>query len=280
MLTGIALLATGLLGAGSISTVYAQPPGGMGGMMGGGRGGPRELSSADAPVEAYAAALKLSGKQKSQIKAIQDSVKAERDKIMPRPGGGGPGGPPPGGRPGGMDFSGMRANFEKLRGVQEKADKDILVLLTDSQKKALTPLLKKLGMLREGGIPLDIYPSLKLTDKQVSQIEAIVSKSRASAPPGGMGGMMGGRPGGPGGGPPPSGAGGRPGGGPPGMGGMGGGMGGFGAMREMREKMRAEAAKVLTAPQKKQVEDWDKAHPRPQFGGFGGGRPGGPGGGR
>ena len=121
--------------------------------------------------------------------------------------------------------------------------------------------------MRDGGIPLEIFPSLKLTDKQISQIEEVVKKERASAPPGGMMGMGGGG-GRPGGGPPGGMMGGRPGGGPPGgmMGGMGGGM------RAAREKMRAEAAKVLTAPQKKKVEDWDKAHPRPQFGGMGGGR--------
>lgn len=279
--TGAVLLTTALLSAGSISFVRAQPPGGFGGgppggMMGGGgarRGGPRELTAAGAPVEAYAAAIKLSDKQKSQIKTIQDQVKGEREKIMPPPPTGGGGG-----MGGGMDFNAMRANFEKLGKIQEKADKDILAILNDSQKKTLPPLLKKLGALRDGGIPLEIFPSLKLTDKQISQIEEVVKKERASAPPGGMMGMGGGggRPGGggppgggrPGGGPPGGMMGGRPGGGPPGgmMGGMGGGM------RAAREKMRAEAAKVLTAPQKKKVEDWDKAHPRPQFGGMGGGR--------
>ncbi len=276
--TGFALLATTFLGASLMARVEAQPPGGMmgggppGGMMGGrGRGGPRELTAAGAPVDAYAGAIKLNPKQTSQIRAIQASVTAEREKIMPRPGAGG------GGMGGGMDFNAMRANFEKLGKIQEKADKDITAILNDSQKKALPPLLKKLSAVRDGGIPLEVYPSLKLTDKQISQIQDVVAKNRpAGGPPGGMGGMMGGgRPGGPppGGAPPPGG--GRPGGGGPpgGMGGMMGG-GGFGAMRAAREKMRAEALKVLTEPQKKKVEDWDKAHPRPQFGGMGG-RPGG-----
>lgn len=272
--TGFALLATGLLGAGSLHRVEAQPPGGFGGgppggMMGGGRRGPRELTAAGAPVEAYAAAIKLNDKQKSQIKAIQAALKAEREKIMPPPGAGG--GAPGGGMGGGMDFNAMRANFEKLGKAQEKADKDISAILNDAQKKALAPLLKQLNGLRDAGIPLEIVPALKLTDKQITQIQDVVNKNR---PAGGMGMMGGGRPGGapPAGGPPPGG--GRPGGGPPG-GGMMGGMGGFGAMRAAREKMRAEAAKVLTAPQKKLVDDWDKAHPRPQFGGMGGGRPGG-----
>lgn len=263
MTAGFALLATAALGAGSLARVEAQPPGGFGGgppggMMGGrgGRGGPRELTAAAAPVESYAAAIKLSGKQISQIKAIQDSVKAEREKIMPRPGAGGGGG---------FDMNAMRANFEKLGKLQEKANADIAAVLTAQQKQALPPILKKMGGLRQAGIPLEVYASLKLTDKQISQIQAVIEKDRPAGGPGGM--MGGGRPGGP----PPGGPGAPPppGGRPGGMMGGPGGMGGFGAARA---KMHADAMAILTAPQKKIVDDWDKAHPRPQFGGMGGGR--------
>lgn len=247
-----ALLATVLLGALTTSVALAQPPGGFGGgppgggFGGGRRGGPRELTAAGAPVEAYAGAIKLNDKQKGQIKAIQDQLKAEREKIFPRPGG--PGGPPGGGRPGGppggfggggFNMEAMRANFEKLRASEEKANKDINALLNDSQKKALPGVLKGLTPLRDAGIPLELAASLKLTEAQKTQIGDAVNKVRASAPPPGAGG---------------------------------GGFGGFGAMREMREKMHSAALQVLNADQKRQVDAWEKAHPRPQFGGFGGGR--------
>ncbi len=253
---GALLLTVALLGTASASRTLAQPPGGFGGgppggFGGGGRGGPRELTAAGAPVDAYASAIKLNDKQKGQIKAIQDGIKAEREKMMPKPG------TPP-------DFNAMRPMFEKMRAMNEKADKDIDAILTAPQKKALAPILKQLGSLRNAGFPLEVVPSLKLTDKQIAQIGEIVSKGQSMAP--GMGAPP------PGGGGPPGGFGGPPpGGGRPG-GGMMGGMGGFGAMRQMREKLHAEAVKVLTPAQKKTLDDYEKAHPRPQFGGFGGGR--------
>lgn len=251
--TGALLLLGGILCTVSVS---AQPPGGMmgGGMMGGGmRMGPRPLTAIQVPMEALDAGLKLNASQKTQVKALQEDLKKQREKMMPAGGMGGMMGGG-GGRP---DFTAMRANFEKLAAAGEAADKKLQAQLNPTQKKALPALLKNWGTVRSAGIPLETYGSLKLTDAQIKQLATVVEKNRPQM----GGGMMGGRPGG---GPP--GGGGRPGGPPMGGGGMGGMMGGF---RQMMQKTHDESMKVLNANQRKTVEAYEKAHPRPQRGGMG-----------
>jgi hypothetical protein len=201
-------------------------------------------------METLDAGLKLNASQKTQIKALQEDLKKQREKIMPAGGMGGMMGG--GGRP---DFNAMRANFEKLGAASEAADKKLQGQLNPAQKKALPTLLKNWGTVRSAGIPLETYGSLKLTDAQIKQLATVVEKNRPQM--GGMmgGGMMGGggRPGGPPGG-------GRPG-GPP-MGGMMSGM--MGGFRQMMQKTHDEAMKVLNANQRKTVEAYEKAHPRSQ----------------
>ena len=230
----------------------------MGGMGGGMRMGPRPLTSIQVPLEALDAGLKLNASQKTQVKALQEDLKKQREKIMP-PGGMMGGG---GGRP---DFTAMRANFEKLAAAGEAADKKLQAQLNPTQKKALPTLLKNWGTVRSAGIPLETYGSLKLTDAQIKQLATVVEKNRPQMGGGMMGGGMmgGGRPGGP----PPGGGGGRPGGPPMGGGGMMGMMGG--GFRQMFQKTHDESMKVLNANQRKTVEAYEKAHPRPQRGGGG-----------
>ena len=157
--------------------------------------GPR-MSVANVPIGALDAELKLSDKQKQDIKQIQDAFHKEQRAMMPRfpggPGGpgGGPGGPPnggpppggpggPGGGPPGGGFpGGGPAIFEKMRGLEDKAVKQIEAMLTDSQKKAVPDAMKELSALGPAGIPLDVLGDLKLTADQKSRIIAISTKSQ------------------------------------------------------------------------------------------------------
>jgi len=237
------LLAAALFVAVSGSAARSQPPppGGPGfGGPGMGRrpmGGPRPSTAAQTPLAALTAGLKLTDDQKARVQAIQDQLRQQRDALMPRPGQGNDAPPDP---------ETMRANFDRLRAAEQKANSDINAALNDSQKKALPGLLKKLDVWRQAGIPAELYGELNLTDAQEQQIEAIVKKARAAMPP------------------PP---GGQPGDGGPGR--------GHGDRGQARQKMHEQAMEVLTVDQQKAVQDYIDAHPRPPFGHG----PGGPGGG-
>ncbi len=169
---------TGILLAPSVFAV--QPPqghGGPGGFGGPGRlggrrsGGPRPISVSMIPAKALAEALGLSSDQTTKITAIQDSVRAERQKLMPAPGVQ-PGGPPP-------DRETMQANREKMRTLDQKATGDIEAVLTTEQKSALPELLKILNALGRAGVPPEVAGDLKLTADQRRQLAAL---------PGGPGG--------------------------------------------------------------------------------------------
>lgn len=268
---GTVLLAAALAASVALGQGPPSPPGGgpgFGGPGGPGFGrgpmaGPRQSSAVQTPIEALAAGLRLSDDQSSRIQAIQADVRKQRESLMPRRGPGSDGGPP--------DFEAMRANFDKLRAAEQKANKDIEASLTDAQKKALPALLKQLDAWREADIPVELYGDLKLTADQQQKIDAQVKKARES-----MGPRPGGLPGdrANGGGHPGD----RPGFGPPGQGERGfggsGGPGGRGGFMEARRKMHDQAMAVLTSDQQKAVQDFIDAHPRPQFRGG----PGGPGG--
>ena len=259
------LLTALLFGTVTGSLALSQPPppgpGGPGGGPGGPgfgrgpRGGPRQASAVQTPLAALAAELKLTDDQKSQIKAIQDNVKKQRQTLMPRPN-------PNGERP---DPETMRANFDKMRAMEQKANKDIEAVLNDTQKQALPVILKQFDNLRMGGIPLEVYGDLKLTSDQKQQIGDIVKKARAAMAPPPDGGQ-------PGAGGPPPGEGGQPGAGGPPRGPGGRGPGG------MFQKTREQVMAVLTDDQKKIVQDYLEAHPRQRFGPGGPGGPGGFGG--
>ena len=277
---GSALMATLLMGAAVSQVALAQPPpreGGGGGSRGGrpgGFGGPgqngrppmggmRRASVVQVPVSALTSGLTLTETQVTQIKAIQDALRAKHDALMPRPGG--DNGTPP-------DRDTMQANMDLLRKAAMKAEKDILALLTDKQKTALPGFLKLMDDLREVGIPAEVYAELNLTSDQKTRISAIAKAARPVMPPPRQGG--GGPPldGGPGG-PPDGGFGGPP---PPrDGGGFGGGRPGGGGDPAVRRQAHEKAMALLTDEQKQIVTAWMDAHPRPpRGGGFGGGRPG------
>ncbi len=219
-------------------------------------GGMRQASAVQTPASALASGLQLTDTQKTQIQNIQDKLKQQRDALMPRPGQDGDQRPDP---------ETMRANFDKLRTAEQKANKDIEALLTATQKAALPALLKKLDGMRQVGIPLEVLGDLKLTAAQNTQLDAIAKKAADAMPKPGQGRPGDGDPGGPGG----PGGGGDPGRGRPDR----------SAMEANRKKFHDQAMAVLTDSQKQIVQDYMEAHPRPEgFGPGGPGRPGGPGG--
>ncbi len=236
-------LAALLIGTVSGSIALCQPPGGFGGP--GGPGGPgrrpmggRQLSPNQAPLSALTAGLQLTDAQKTQIQSIQNGLKQLRESIMPRPGQGNE--PPP-------DRETMRANMERLRAAEQKANREITALLTATQKSKLPALLKQLEGIGALGIPLQVYDELELTAAQKTQLNAIAKRMRDTMPRPGEGGERGqGNP------PPPR-----------------------EEMERNRQQFHEEAMAVLTDAQKTTVQEFIEAHPRPPFGG---GRPGGHGG--
>lgn len=241
----LSLLAALLVGEVAGSMALAQPPpggpgpGGPGGpppFGGRGRFGPRPSTPIQTPLAALKAGLKLSDNQAAQVQKLQAEWQQQRETLLPRPE---PGAAPP-------DPEAMRANFEKLRAAEQKANNDFVATLTPAQKQALPGLLRQLDIWREAGIPVELYGELKLSADQQKKIETIVQQARPAPPA-------------PGSGPPP-----------PGEGGPGRGRR---EMQEARRKMREQVMGVLSAEQRKRVQAFIEAHPRPPFGGG----PGGPG---
>ena len=146
-----------------------------------------------------------------------------------------------GGSGGPPDPAAIRARFEKWRASEQKAESDIAAVLTPTQKQALPGLLKRLNSLRAAGIPPDLFGTLGLTRSQEQRIGAIVEKARGAA------------------------AARRPGEDP---------RAAWEAMGRSRQAMREQALAVLTPSQRKAVQAYRAAHPRPEFGRRRRGRPG------
>lgn len=150
-----------------------------------------------------------------------------------------PGGPPP-------DFAAMRGSFDRMRGMEQSTEAGIQAVLTGPQRAALPGLLKTLDDLRMAGIPPATYGALNLTTAQTSRITGMAQASQQA-----MRRAMG----------------------APGQGGDP-----RQAVRAGRERLAAQAAAVLTPAQRATVDKYKAAHPRPAFGGLGGGPRGGFGG--
>lgn len=135
-------------------------PGGRQGRQGQ-RGGRGRVSVATVPVAALDSALKLTGEQKTKIKAIHDKLAEEMKGARPAPGS-----PPD------------PAAMQKLRDLNQQAVKDIEAILTDDQKAKLPDTIKELGALRNAGIPLEVVGDLKLTADQKTKIAAIAKEAQ------------------------------------------------------------------------------------------------------
>jgi len=277
----ISVAALCAIGAVASLSVLAQAPAGRPGAVGGGRQGGRgggmgfgrlglKPSAATTPLAALTAELKLTDKQQSQIKTIQDKMMKDMMATRPAGGPGGPGGGPggprpggpnpgrpggPGGGPGGPGGGGGRfaplspADLKKMQDISAKANSSIEAVLTPAQKKELPGALKEIGTLRNAGIPFETLGELKLTSTQKTKIASITDKAQKdmaakfTAANGNFQSLR-------------------------------------TVMQDARTKTHADVMTTLTPTQKAVIDKYEKDHPRRGFGGpgGGGGRRGGPGG--
>src|SRR5262249_55198648 len=92
--------------------------------------------------------------QKKKITAIQEKLDKEC-RTPPK----GPRDPDP------------SAMFSRTNDLIAQADKDIDAELTGEQKPLVDDLLKKLTLMRDSGIPPELYNELKLTPEQLKSLE-------------------------------------------------------------------------------------------------------------
>ena len=139
-----------------------QGRGGRGGRGGGpGRGG-QEPTVATIPLTVLTFSLGLSDEQQTQIKAIEDKLKTERDALRPTDGQ----------RP-------DPSKFAQLQADEKQAVKDITVLLSADQQTKLTALLADMKLFRAAGLPPELVSTLQLTADQKTQIAAIEKDAQA-----------------------------------------------------------------------------------------------------
>lgn len=162
-----------LMGMTTIAAIAQENPGQAGQAPGARRGGVRfgqggrmGNSLADMPVSVLAGALKLTPDQKTKISGVQDKFKADTKdlRIQPTPGGERP------------DPEKMRENFQKMRDLRDKANKEIEAVLTDDQKKQLPDLMKEMRMYSAFRIPMTAVGDLKLTDDQKSRLAGLAKE--------------------------------------------------------------------------------------------------------
>ena len=117
-------------------------------------GGPRPATVANVPLSALVAGLDLKGDQQDKIIRLKQQARLKSQAAQ---------GPP-------------------TSASDQAATDGITGVLTDSQKKALPDLLQTFSALRAAGVPLILYPDLKLTPAQNKQIAALApSDTTASA---------------------------------------------------------------------------------------------------
>jgi len=150
-----------MLGTAALAQFGGPPP-----QMGPGMRGPRPLSVANLSVAALSSGLRLTSDQKTKIAAIQSQFKQQRQALMPTPGDGPP------------DPQTMRATMDKVRSLDQQAATDIKALLTDTQKQALSGLIKTLDDLGFAGIPPETLGDLNLTSDQKTKITAFVEAAK------------------------------------------------------------------------------------------------------
>jgi hypothetical protein len=300
-------------------SVQAQPPGGgrggpggpggpggmLGGMMGGGMmrgmggGGAMQLLGMDPVVEE----LKLDADQKEDLEELRGKFQAKMRELMPgRPGAGGPGAGGPGGRgqgqpggraqgggrgqggggrgdaqppgrggPGGLmgafDPEALQEMARKMREMAEEVEEEVADILAPDQLDRLIGLIIQRSEIQSVMSRL-VADRLSITDQQKKQLETIQEDAQTKMQESVREAMVNFG------------------------GGGGGGFGGEGMrermqeMRENMEKMQKEVAtemeSVLTAEQKKTMEQLRGAKfdfPEPRgWQGAGGRGPGGPGG--
>lgn len=215
----------------------AQNPGG-GGQGRGQRGGfGRQMTIASVPVDVLASGLKLTDLQKAKLTALHDQYVKDMTALRPQPG-----------SPPDQDAR------QKMQDLNTEVTSKMTDVLTADQQKELPDFLKSLGSYRTVGIPLEVLPALKLTSDQKTKIVTIAEEGQKAMQAkfqelqqqqqnGGNQDRQ----------------------------------AMFQAFQTMQKENHDKAVAVLTASQKKTLEEYLTAHPQPTFGpgGRGGGRRGG-----
>lgn len=222
------------------------------------------MTIADVPAVMLKVELNLTSDQEAKIAAIQKAARAEQRKLMPGrpprgdgpdgppPGGGDPqggppvGGPPEGGPPPGDPQGGppsreeMRATMAKMDALGKATAAKIDAELTSDQRSQEPRVVANADGLRHAGIPLELYSKLSLSSEQEQKLVSIGDKMKSAMDSSQRGGD-------------------------PGQ--------DREAMMKLHDETRAAVDGVLTAEQKKTMDDFMKSHQRGR-----GGRPGGGGG--
>jgi Spy/CpxP family protein refolding chaperone len=267
--------------------------GGPGGRFGGQRMGPPAPTLATIPVTAMVPYFGLTAEQAKRIEEIQRSARPDRDAIRAQfeelRNQGGQNATP-------ADRENIRARMmamrqemmaqaQKTQEAQERAVREIELVLTPEQRPAVASFLRDVELFRSVDLPLELIRPLDLNGPQkrklqniaqqaeqerMQQMEQMRATLRQNFEQGGPGGQSG----------------------------QGGDpearrqqMQQFGqqfgqqigeTMRTAREKTREKVMAALTPAQQALVTQWEKDHPEAQRGfnrgGFGPGGPGGPGG--
>ena len=259
-LTGMSVLAQAQ-GAGGAAGAGGGGRGGRGGGFGGGQGGfggqrggqfgGRPIQLADLSVATMDYGLSLTADQKTQIQTIltQRDTDTKALPVLARP--------MPGQQPDDATIQAMQDAFQKRNAITTKANTDIQAVLTDDQKTKVPDFVKDLTAMQQAGLPIAILGDLKLTDGQKKKIvaqaqtnqQAVQAKRQAMRQAGGQ------------------------------------------MSPEERQTMMADMQAtqkdntdkimaLLTPTQHAMIDDYNRAHPQPAFGGFGGPGGGGFGGGR
>jgi len=113
----------------------------------------KPVTLAVAPLNVLATALKLDAAQKKRIEALQNRVDKEIATASKE-----------------ASRSGGFAIFSKMTEIVAQADKDIEAELTAEQKPQSVTLLQSLTLLRDAGLPPDLYIELKLTEDQMKSL--------------------------------------------------------------------------------------------------------------
>ena len=234
--TGIAAMAQDAgAGAGQPPAVAGRGQGrGQGGQRGGQFGRPIQLSDLSIATMDYG--LKLSAEQKTTIQGILDQ-RATAMKALPAAPTFTPGQPPSA-----EDQQAMRDSFQKRNEISTKANTDIQVALTDEQKAKLPDFTKELQSMQQAGIPVAILGDLKLTEDQKKKIvaqgdtynQARQAKMAEARQSGQRPDMQ--------------------------------------SMQTMQKDNMDKIMAMLTPTQHTMIDKYNKEHPQPAFGGFGGGR--------
>lgn len=129
---------------------------------------PKPITAVDLPPQMLQHALGLTQEQTDKVAAIAKAFFEARRQILPPPPQ--PGAPPP-------DPAALWQAQEKVRVLEQDANKQIYALLTPQQQAALTRIVGQHNDLQVLSIPPPVVPRLRLTPDQWQKLHAIAVKA-------------------------------------------------------------------------------------------------------